>query len=85
MRSRYGLDAAVFTNDFYNMWKVAKALRVGEVTINDYPRHGVGFFLFGGVKESRVGREEIGYSIEEMMVLKTIVFKLEPVGLGKMV
>ncbi|MEM1965117.1 MAG: aldehyde dehydrogenase family protein [Candidatus Caldarchaeum sp.] len=83
-RSRYGLDAAVFTNDFYNMWKVAKALRVGEVTINDYPRHGVGFFPFGGVKESGVGREGIGYSIEEMMVLKTIVFNLEPVGLGKM-
>ncbi|MCS7137879.1 MAG: aldehyde dehydrogenase family protein [Candidatus Caldarchaeum sp.] len=82
-RSKYGLDAAVFTNDFYRMWKVAKALRVGEVTINDFPRHGVGFFPFGGVKESGIGREGIGYSIEEMMVLKTIVFNLEPAGLGK--
>ncbi len=83
-RSKYGLDAAVFTNNFYKMWKVAKALRVGEVTINDFPRHGVGFFPFGGVKDSGIGREGIGYSIEEMMVLKTIVFNLEPAGLGKM-
>ncbi|MEM1975994.1 MAG: aldehyde dehydrogenase family protein [Candidatus Caldarchaeum sp.] len=83
-RSRYGLDAAVFTNNFYRMWKVAKALTVGEVTINDYPRHGVGFFPFGGVKDSGIGREGIGYSIEEMMVLKTIVFNLEPAGLGKL-
>lgn len=83
-RSRYGLDAAVFTNDFYRMWKVAKGLAVGEVTINDFPRHGVGFFPFGGVKDSGIGREGIGYSIEEMMVLKTIVFNLEPAGLGKL-
>jgi glyceraldehyde-3-phosphate dehydrogenase [NAD(P)+] len=65
------------------MWRVAKALRVGEVTVNDYPRHGVGFFPFGGVKDSGLGREGIGYSIEEMMVIKTIVFNLEPAGLGK--
>ncbi|MDW8062836.1 MAG: aldehyde dehydrogenase family protein [Candidatus Caldarchaeum sp.] len=83
-RSRYGLDAAVFTNDFYRMWKVAKGLSVGEVTINDFPRHGVGYFPFGGVKDSGIGREGIGYSIEEMMVLKTVVFNLEPAGLGKL-
>ncbi|MEM0440460.1 MAG: aldehyde dehydrogenase family protein [Candidatus Caldarchaeum sp.] len=82
-RSRYGLDAAVFTNNFYKMWKIAKGLTVGEVTVNDFPRHGVGYFPFGGVKDSGIGREGIGYSIEEMMVLKTIVFNLEPAGLGK--
>jgi acyl-CoA reductase-like NAD-dependent aldehyde dehydrogenase len=35
------------------------------------------------VKDSGLGREGIGYSIEEMMVIKTIVFNLEPAGLGK--
>jgi len=34
-RSRYGLDSCIFTNNFYKMWKVAKRLQVGEVTIND--------------------------------------------------
>ncbi|MEM1967237.1 MAG: aldehyde dehydrogenase family protein [Nitrososphaerota archaeon] len=82
-KSRYGLDSCVFTNDFYRMWRIAKTLQVGAVTINDFPRHGVGYFPFGGVKDSGIGREGIGYSIEEMMVLKTIVLNLEPAQLGK--
>ncbi|MDJ0270265.1 MAG: aldehyde dehydrogenase family protein [Aigarchaeota archaeon] len=82
-KSRYGLDSCVFTNNFYRMWKIAKRLQVGEVTINDLPRHGVGCFPFGGVKDSGIGREGIGYSIDEMTILKTIVFNLEPAGLGK--
>lgn len=81
--SKYGLDMCVFTNDFYTMWKAAKRLQAGEVTINDLPRHGVGFFPFGGIKESGIGREGIGWSIDEMTNLKTIVFNLEPAKLGK--
>ncbi|MCP8315495.1 MAG: aldehyde dehydrogenase family protein, partial [archaeon] len=46
-KSRYGLDSCIFTNDFYKMWKIAKRLETGEVTINDLPRHGVGYFPFG--------------------------------------
>lgn len=82
-RSRYGLDSCVFTNNFYRMWKLAKRLLAGGISINDLPRHGVGFFPFGGSKESGIGREGIGYSIDEMTNLKTIVFNLEPAGLGK--
>jgi glyceraldehyde-3-phosphate dehydrogenase [NAD(P)+] len=82
-RSRYGLDSCVFTRDIYRMWKVVKQLQSGAVTVNDFPRHGVGYFPFGGVKDSGIGREGIGYSIEEMMVLKTVVLNLEPAGLGK--
>lgn len=81
--SKYGLESCVFTNDFYKMWHIAKSLECGEVTINDYPLHGVGYFPFGGVKDSGMGREGIGYSIDEMTNLKTIVFNLEPAGLGK--
>ncbi|MCS7145191.1 MAG: aldehyde dehydrogenase family protein [Nitrososphaerota archaeon] len=82
-KSRYGLDSCVFSNNFYRIWKVVKALQYGSITVNDFPRHGVGYFPFGGVKESGIGREGIGYSIEEMMVLKTVVFNLEPAQLGK--
>ncbi len=82
-KSPYGLDSCVFTNDFYRMWKVAKSLVVGGVTINDLPEHGVGFFPFGGSKESGIRREGIGYSVDEMTELKTIVFNLKPGGLGK--
>ena len=80
---RFGLDSCIFTNDFYRIWKVAKKLQVGGVTVNDLPRHGVGYFPFGGIRDSGIGREGIGYSIEEMTRHKTLVFNLEPAGLGK--
>ena len=81
--SRYGLDSCVFTNSFYTGWRVAKALEEGSVTINDAPAHGVGYFPFGGNKDSGVGREGVGYSIDEMTRIKTIQFNLAPGGLGK--
>ncbi len=76
--SRYGLDSCVFTNDYRRVWRIAQALQVGELTVNDHPRHGVGYFPFGGSKASGIGREGIGYSVDEMTELKTIVFNLEP-------
>jgi glyceraldehyde-3-phosphate dehydrogenase [NAD(P)+] len=82
-KSHYGLDSCVFTSNFYKIWKVAKRLQTGEVTVNDFPRHGVGVFPFGGWKDSGVGREGIGYTIEEMTNLKTITFNMEPAKLGK--
>jgi glyceraldehyde-3-phosphate dehydrogenase [NAD(P)+] len=81
--SRYGLESCVFTRDFYRMWRIAKGLACGEVTINDCPQHGIGYFPFGGIKDSGMGREGIGYSIDEMTNLKTIVFNLEEGGMGK--
>lgn len=82
-KSRYGLDSCVFTNNFYTAWKVAKALEEGSVSINDAPSHGVGYFPFGGNKDSGLGREGVGYSIDEMTRIKTIQFNLAPAGLGK--
>ena len=81
--SRYGLDSCVFTRDFYTAWRVAKTLEEGTVTVNDAPAHGVGYFPFGGNKDSGMGREGIGYSIDEMTRIKTIQFNLTPGGLGK--
>jgi len=75
--SRYGLDSCVFTNDYRRVWKIARGMRVGELTVNDHPRHGIGYFPFGGSKASGIGREGIGYSVDEMTELKTVVFNLE--------
>jgi glyceraldehyde-3-phosphate dehydrogenase [NAD(P)+] len=77
-KSRFGLDSCVFTNNINLARKVAKRLDEGEVTINAAPRHGVGYYPFGGNKDSGLGREGIGYSIEEMTRLKTIVYNWKP-------
>lgn len=82
-RSRYGLDSCVFTNNLYTAWKVAKALEEGSISVNDAPSHGVGYFPFGGNKDSGIGREGVGKSIDEMTRIKTIQFNLAPAGLGK--
>ena len=81
--SRFGLDSCVFTNNLYTAWRVAKALEEGSVSVNDAPSHGVGYFPFGGNKDSGLGREGVGYSIDEMTKIKTIQFNLAPAGLGK--
>lgn len=62
---------------------LAKAMEQGSVSINDAPAHGMGYFPFGGIKDSGLGKEGVGYSIDEMTRLKTIQFNLAPGGLGK--
>ncbi len=75
-QSVYGLDNSIFTDDINTAWRIAKKIESGEVTINGIPSHGIGFFPFGGVKQSGLGREGIGYSIEEFTNTKTIVFQV---------
>jgi glyceraldehyde-3-phosphate dehydrogenase [NAD(P)+] len=82
-KSRYGLDSCVFTNSLFTALKVSKRLEDGSVSINDAPSHGIGYFPFGGNKDSGLGREGVGYSINEMTRTKTIQFNLAPAGLGK--
>ncbi|MFQ6062406.1 MAG: aldehyde dehydrogenase family protein, partial [Methanosarcinales archaeon] len=60
-----------------------KKLDDGTVTINDAPAHGVGNFPFGGNKNSGIGREGLGYSIDEMTRIHTIVINMVPGALHK--
>ncbi|MGC8562904.1 MAG: aldehyde dehydrogenase family protein [Thermoplasmata archaeon] len=76
-RSEYGLDNSIFTDDINAAWRVAKKIESGEVTVNASPSHGIGFFPFGGVKQSGLGREGIGYSVEEFTNSKTIVYNIK--------
>ena len=76
-KSKYGLDASVFSQDIDRAIKTAKALEDGSVTINGHPAHGLGNFPYGGNKDSGIGREGIGYSLEEMTKLDTIVFAMK--------
>jgi len=71
--SRFGLDAAVFSGSDERARRVARKLEVGAVFINDFPRHGIGYYPFGGMKDSGIGREGIGYSLETFTTTKSIV------------
>ncbi|RXK51929.1 aldehyde dehydrogenase family protein [Halorientalis pallida] len=68
-----GLDAAVFTADHDRAMRLAERIEAGAVRINGTPSHGLGDIPFGGVKNSGIGREGIGYTIEAFTTTKTIV------------
>ena len=67
-----GLDAAVFTSDHDRAMRVAERLDAGGVRINGAPSHGLGDIPFGGVKDSGIGREGIGYTVEAFTERKSI-------------
>ena len=71
--SEYGLDSCIFTENINLALKMAKQLQDGSVTINSAPAHGVGHFPFGGNKKSGLGREGLGYSIDELTRLHTVI------------
>ncbi|WP_136717170.1 aldehyde dehydrogenase family protein [Halorientalis salina] len=68
-----GLDASVFTKDYDRAMDLAERIEAGAVRINGAPSHGLGDIPFGGVKDSGIGREGLGYSIEEFVTTKSIV------------
>jgi betaine-aldehyde dehydrogenase len=55
--SVYGLAAGIWTNDYKQAWKVARAIKAGTVWINTYKQLSIST-PFGGFKESGFGREK---------------------------
>ena len=80
---RYGLDAAIFSNDISKIRKAARLLEVGAVYVNDYPRHGIGYYPFGGRKDSGIGREGLGYTLEYVTAYKAIVYSYRGKGVWR--
>jgi betaine-aldehyde dehydrogenase len=73
--TRFGLAAAVFTQNFARAHRVANALKAGIVWINEYnitPAE----IPFGGYKESGIGRENGLQTIEHFTQTKTIYANL---------
>ena len=69
----YGLQSGIFTQDIDRAFRVAKAVRVGGVVINEGPGFRVESLPFGGVKKSGLGREGIKCAVRGMTNLKTII------------
>ncbi|MEO7190538.1 MAG: aldehyde dehydrogenase family protein [Vicinamibacterales bacterium] len=72
-RSRYGLQAGVFTASLENTLRAFDRLNVGGVLINDVPSYRIDHMPYGGVKDSGLGREGPRYAIEEMTEVRLLV------------
>jgi acyl-CoA reductase-like NAD-dependent aldehyde dehydrogenase len=73
-RSRFGLQAGVFTRDLATLRRFFAELEVGAVITNDAPTFRVDAMPYGGVKQSGLGREGVRYAIELMTERRTLVW-----------
>ena len=71
--SRYGLSAAIFTQDIDRALAFARRVDAGNLHINWGPAWRADLMPYGGLKESGMGKEGPRYAIAEMTELKTVV------------
>jgi aldehyde dehydrogenase (NAD+) len=68
----YGLVAGVWTRDGARQFRLARAIRTGQVFINNYGAGGGVELPFGGVKRSGHGREKGFEALYGFSTLKTV-------------
>jgi acyl-CoA reductase-like NAD-dependent aldehyde dehydrogenase len=71
--TRYGLSAAIFTQDIDNAMRFAREVDSGNIHVNWGPMWRADLMPYGGLKESGMGKEGPKYAIEEMTEMKTVV------------
>ena len=72
-RSRFGLQAGIFTPDVGHALKAFRTLRYGAVLINDTPMLRVDNYPYGGMKDSGIGREGVAFAVEEFTEPKVLI------------
>ncbi len=72
-RSRFGLQAGVFTRDWYRIQRAWDVLEVGGVVAGDVPSFRVDHMPYGGVKDSGLGREGVRFAMEDMTEIRMLV------------
>ncbi|OIJ22235.1 NADP-dependent glyceraldehyde-3-phosphate dehydrogenase [Anaerobacillus alkalidiazotrophicus] len=75
-KSEYGLQASIFTKNVQDAFALVSKLNVGTVQLNGKPERGPDHFPFIGVKNSGLGVQGVGRSIESMMRDKVMVINL---------
>jgi aldehyde dehydrogenase (NAD+) len=73
--TQYGLVAGVWTENGSRAMRMAKAVKSGQVFVNNYGAGGGVELPFGGVKSSGYGREKGFEALYGFSVMKTIVVK----------
>ena len=74
--SRYGLSAAIFTQDLDRAMKFALRAKAGNVHINWGSQWRADLMPYGGIKESGWGKEGPPYAVREMTDTKLVVMHL---------
>jgi acyl-CoA reductase-like NAD-dependent aldehyde dehydrogenase len=72
-RSRYGLQAGVFTRDLAVAFRAQRELEVGGVIVGDVPSYRADQMPYGGVKESGTGREGLRSAMADMTDVRIMV------------
>ncbi len=72
-RSRFGLQAGVFTENIKHINAAIDDLNVGGILINEIPTFRSDNMPYGGMKQSGLGREGIRYTMKEYCELKTTI------------
>jgi acyl-CoA reductase-like NAD-dependent aldehyde dehydrogenase len=75
--NNYGLSSALLTNDLSIAMNMAPKMEAGMVHVNDSSAMGSQIAPFGGIKNSGVGREGIGFSTDEFTEMKWITFQYQ--------
>jgi glyceraldehyde-3-phosphate dehydrogenase (NADP+) len=74
-RTRYGLQAGIFTDSLTRVKEAFDRLDVGAVVVNDAPSVRVDAMPYGGRRDSGIGREGVRYAIEEMTDRKMLIVR----------
>ncbi len=75
-RSRYGLQAGIFTSNLDVAFYAANHLQVGGVIVNDTSGYRADNMPYGGIKDSGIGREGPEFAVYEMTYPTTVVLNL---------
>ncbi|HEX6361736.1 MAG TPA: aldehyde dehydrogenase family protein, partial [Albitalea sp.] len=71
----FGLVAGVWTRDGGRQFRLARALKCGQVFINNYGAGGGIELPFGGMKHSGYGREKAFEGLRSFTTIKTIAIR----------
>ncbi len=76
-RSKYGLQAAIFTREWKRMTQAWNELEVGAVLVDESSAWRADHLPYGGVKNSGVGREGVRSAVLEMTEARLLIVPTE--------